>query len=140
MQLVRRGGQRYLGVHHARLDHGNPLGGVQPQNAGQAVERDDDAVSHRQRAPGKTRAAAARDKGEPLLVAEADKGDHFVCGLRDSDGQRSRAKGSQRVALIGGQVLRAGQQPLGREQRGQTMEGVRHSVALTRDSGEENHR
>ena len=51
MQPVRRGGQRYLRVHHARLDHGNPLGGVQPQNAGQAVERDDDAVRHRSEPP-----------------------------------------------------------------------------------------
>ena len=129
VQLVRCSGHRYLGVHHARLDHGNPLGGVQPQNAGQAVERDDDAVRHGQRATGQTGAAPARDKGEPLLVAEADQGDHFIRGLRDSNGQRSRAKGGQRVALIGGQVLGPGQQPVGREQGSQAMEGVRHSCS-----------
>ena len=32
MQPVRPRGQRHLRVHHARLNHGNPLRGVQPQN------------------------------------------------------------------------------------------------------------
>ena len=34
MEAVRRGGQRYLGVHHAGLHHGNPLGGVETQICG----------------------------------------------------------------------------------------------------------
>ena len=47
MQAVRRRGYRYLGIHDARLDHGNPLRGVQPQYVSQPVERDHDAVGYR---------------------------------------------------------------------------------------------
>ena len=93
MQLVRRGGQRDLGIHHARLDHGNPLGGVQAQNPGQAVERDDDAVRHGQRAARQAGAAAARDKGQSLLVAEATREttSSVVSGIATASGRVRKA-------------------------------------------------
>ena len=124
---VRRGGDRDLGVHDPRLDDGNPLGGVEPQNAGQAVEGDDDAVRDGQRAARQAGAAAARDKGQAFLVAEADQLDHFVRGLRDGHRQGARAESRQRIALVGGQLLGPGEHPVGREQGSEPLEGVRHS-------------
>ena len=65
-------------IDHARLDHGDALRGIEPQNAIEPVQRDDDAACDRQRTARQARAAAARDERQPFRVAEAHQRDHFL--------------------------------------------------------------
>ena len=58
------------------------------------------------------------------MAGKANPGDHLVRGLRDGDSEGARAVGSQGVTLIGSQLLRPGQQPVRRQDRGQTLEDV----------------
>ena len=126
VQAVRCRGEGHVEVDHAGLDDGDALRRVEAEDAVEAIERDDDAIRDGKRAAGEAGAAAARDEGQALRVAEADEGDDFVWRLGKSDGQRARAKRREPVAFIRREALRLHEYAPGGEDGGETLKGGGH--------------
>lgn len=125
MQAVGRGGGGDGGIDHAGLDDGETLGGVDAEDAVEAVERDHESTGDGRGAAGQAGAAAAGHEGELLLVAETDEGDDLGLSLGDDDGERRGAEGGEAVAFIGGELGRSGEHARGREQSGEAAETTR---------------
>ena len=70
---------------HARLDDDQQVARIDRQDAGEALERDDDAAPHGDGAAGVAGAGAARDERDAGLVAEPRDGGDFGGGAGDDD-------------------------------------------------------
>ena len=103
--------RRDVEVDHAGLDHGDAIDRVDLEDAGQPVERDDDAVDVRHRPAGQAGAAAAGDERHAGLGAQAHDRDDLVGRVRQDDGARTRPERRQAVRLEGGQAGRRGDDP-----------------------------
>jgi hypothetical protein len=113
VQPVRRGRERDLRVDYTRFNDRDALRRIEVQNAVEAIQRDDDAVSDGQRPTGETRAASACDEGQPFIVAAADQRDHFFRSLRHRHGERARAERREAIAFVRGELLRLRKKSLG---------------------------
>ena len=115
VETVGRDGEGHGGVDHARLDDGEALGGIDAEDAVEAVERDDETAGNGRGTTGKTRAAAAGDEGNFFGVAESDECDDLGLGFRDGDGERRGAESGEAVALVSGELRGAGEHARGRQ-------------------------
>jgi len=89
VQAVGRRGERDRGVDHAGLDDGEALGGIDAEDAVEAVERDDETAGDGRGAARETGAAAAGDEGDVFFGAEGGRG---RSPLPEFPGRRQRAE------------------------------------------------
>ena len=132
VQTVRCGGSGDVQVDHARLDDRDPFVRIEFQNLVQPIQCDHDAIGDRQRTAGQTRAAAAGDERDAVVVAPANGRDDFIGRFRKHDGQRFGAKRSQPVRFERGLKGGVAHESIGREDVGKASEV---DVGLTDNGG-----
>ena len=126
--VLRRGG-RHIEIDHARLDDGDPRLGIDPEDAIQPVQRDDDAVLDRHGATREAGAAAARHEGHAGVVTAPHGLDDLVRRFDEHHRARPRAKRRQAVRFVRRERAGVGEQPVGREDAGEPIEqSVRASM------------
>ena len=125
VETVRRRGLGHLEIDDAGLDRGHPPHRVDGENPVEPVEADDQTAFDRQRAPGQTGAATARDERQAVRVAEADDRDHLLARLGKNDADRPGAERRQSVGLVDDEIGRALEEPPRRQQLLQPAQEVR---------------
>ena len=99
VEPVRGGGGRNRQVDRPRFDHGQALGGVDPQDSIQPIEGDDDAPRDGDRATRKARPAAARHKGDSIFEHQRTAATTSARFSGKHDGQGPRVEGRQAVGF-----------------------------------------
>ena len=122
----------HLEVRHAGLDDDSLRVEVDVEHAVHARQRDDDALGDRERAAGEAGAGAARDEGDPVLVAGADDRLDVLRRLDQADRGRDHPPPGQPVALVGAEILGLEQQRV----RGQHGFERRDELGLERHAGD----
>ena len=111
---------------HARLDVHPPQQRLEGAHAAEAVEREDDASFDRHRATGEARAAAARGQGHVVLVAPAEHAGDLVGRAREDDCVGAALDAARLGRVPAPDRIRAVQDGLVPEQRGELATRRRH--------------
>ena len=122
----------HLEVRHAGLDDDSLRVEVDVEHAVHARQRDHDTLGDRERAAGEAGAGAARDEGDPVLVAGADDRLDVLRRLDQADRGRDHPPPGQPVALVGAEILGLEQQRV----RGQHGFERRDELGLERHAGD----
>src|SRR5262249_41660094 len=78
VQAMRRSGLRYMKVHDAGLDHGDPILNVNREYSIHPLELDDDSTLNRQCTAAQTGSGTPRQERNPILIREAHDGSNFI--------------------------------------------------------------
>ena len=114
IETVRLDRLGHLQVDHPGLNDGDPLARVDPQDAVETIQPDDNSIFHRQGAAGETGSAAASHERNTVAIAGAHRGHHLRRTLGKNNGPGTRLEGGQGIGLIRGQLRGCGKQPPGR--------------------------
>ena len=116
-------------IDDARLDDDAPIGQVHFEDAVHARQADDDAVGDGQRAAAQPRSRSARNKRNPLAMADAHDRLHLLRRSRQEHGARHHAEVCQAVAFIGMQIDGEGKQSALPGNRTQLLEDLNAQLA-----------